>query len=393
MSHSHSTEDDLLPKDEEDAQKRLIRFSHWRDIRPAFLREDRHEPMPSDDTALFFGDILCKKFEKALHQAFALPSDADPRDRAVRREALAQVPRPLSWMETWPDFWDFFTRERPQSKPRLNSLFGGWPWMDKMEADEIMAAWEAGARTDSLATYSKITDLGVNVQRTVNSMEARLNLPFKDLARDWCKNLGLTSQITSGSKVVSTEEKTSGGSDEDGLSFGDKLEDPNAENSAEETGLRDLRQVLKLLPHAFFEDMTGKERAIVALRLFGVPLYKSPVSDCPHIEPPRGRDALYKHTFDAVMNRLQQKALQIVSDPIVQKRQKPSALSDDKDTAGIVAGILEKDIRRILCAWLGHPDGKGVILSEKAPSWLFEMLNETKPHWQTINFNDLTQEP
>ena len=101
MSHSHSQEDDLLPKDEEDAQKRLIRFSHWRDIRPAFLREDRLEPMPSDDTALFFGDILCKKLEKALHQAFALPSDADPRDRAVRREALAQVPRPLSWMETW----------------------------------------------------------------------------------------------------------------------------------------------------------------------------------------------------------------------------------------------------------------------------------------------------
>lgn len=401
MNRSHSFEDDLQPDTEEVAQQWLHEFSHWRSIRPAWLGEDRQEPLaftPSDETARYFGDILCKKFEKALHQAFAAlvdTADAGDRDvirrRAVLRDTLAQVPRPESWMDAWPDFWDFFTRKRPQGSTRLDSLFKAWPMLDEFAADEIMADWEAGGRADSLTFFAKLSALGVNVPRAVCRMKAQLNLPFKELAREWCQRLGWKSQIESGLDIRSTEEKASGVSDGDGLSIGDTLADPRAADSAAEAGLGDLRRLVKLLPGAFFEDMSGKERAIVALRLFDVPLYKPPVSDCPHIEPPRGRDALYQHTFGAVVRRLQDKALQIVSDPVVQKLRPAGARSDDAATAGIVASILEQDIRRLVCAWLGHSEGAGIKLSESAPSWLLSLLSATRPHWHTMNSNDLIQ--
>jgi hypothetical protein len=397
MKENCSPEDDLLPTNEEEAQQRLIEFSHWRSIRPAWLREDRQEMrdiLPSDQTAEYFGTMLCKKFEKALHQAYTLRADENDEDlirrRAVLRDTLAQIPRPESWMDAWPDFWDFFTRQRPQGRTRLDSLFKAWPMMDEYAVDEILSAWVAGGRSDSLRFYAQITALGVNVPRTFRSMIAHLQLPFKELAREWCQRLGWKSQIDSGTELVSTEQKTSGDSESDGLSVGDKLADAQASDSATDVGLAELRQLLKLLPGAFFDDMTGKERAIVALRLFDVPLYKPPVSDCPDIPPPRGRDALYQQTFGGFVSRLQQKAKQIVANPVVKKqRQAASDATADQATVDLVAGILEEEIRRHIYAWLGHPAGAGVKLSENAPPWLLAILSATQPRWKTMNLNDL----
>ncbi len=394
MTRRQTTEDDLQPATEEAAQSWLIEFSHWRFIRPAWVRRDGTDPrqlMPTAETAEYFGTMLCKKFSKALHEKFLGKNDPerldDPaylRQRARVREALEEVPKPESWLDAWPAFWDFFTKERKQSAPRLDPLFKEWPMMDEEAVGEIMEAWEKAGRADSLQTFAALAQLGVNVPRTVCRMKARLNLPFKELAAEWCKNLGLASQLESGVQTRSMEAKKSlSGAEDDGQTLGDTLADERGGDGSAHAGIADLRELLKLLPKAVFDEMTPKERAIVSLRLFQVPTYRPPVSDCAHIEPPRGYDALYR-TFNDVVTLIQAKAQQVVSDPVV-KNLRPSGSGKNDGTSLLVAAILDEEIRRILCAWLGHSEGDGVKLSERAPDWLLAMLSSVKPHWPTMN--------
>lgn len=303
--------------------------------------------------------------------------------RARVREGLARVPRPESWMDAWPAFWDFFTRPRPKGPPRLTALFKAWPQMDEAAVDEVMAAWEQTGRQESLWAFVQLRALNVNVPRALNSMRARLKLPFKELAADWCAQLGLKSQLEQGAQAHSMEEKRAGRGGEDGLTYADTLPDTSLGDMTAEADLAAQMRQIRRAPEEFVADMTLKERAIVVLRIFRAPLYKPPVSDCRDIDPPRGRDALYQHTFEPVVARIRQKAAQICRAPAVRQRRQAEEDVDDQAVVERVAAKLEEEIRAWLCAWVGHAEGGGKKLSEKAPAWLLALLDSAAPRWKT----------
>jgi hypothetical protein len=394
MNASRTPEDDMQPASELEAGQWLAEFACWRAIRPAWLRADGAEPrdvLPDQGTTEYFGTILKRKFEKALHQAFLDKLDpedaADPQiltRRARVREALTRVPQPESWMDAWPAFWDFFTRPRPKGPPRLTALFKAWPQMEEKAVDEVMSTWEQTGRQESLWAFVQLRALNINVPRTVCSMRARLNLPFKELAADWCAQLGLKSQLEEGVQAHSMEEKRSSSRGEDGLTYGETLDDTRQQDAGAGADLTAQMQQIRRIPEEFVADMTLKERAIVVLRIFGAPLYKPPVSDCRDIDPPCGRDALYQHTFQPVVRRIQEKAAQICRAPVFQqRRQSTGEAEDDKAMTHLVAAKLEEEIRLYLCAWVGHAEGGGKKLSETAPAWLLRLLDSAAPRWKT----------
>lgn len=406
MNRSHSLEDDLQPDTEEVAQQWLVEFSHWRSIRPAWLREDRQEPrtiMPYEETARYFGDMFCNKFERALNQAFVkhdpkTEEDLDVlRHRSQVRHILRSVPRPESWMDAWPDFWDFFTRARPEGPPRLNALFRAWPMMDESAVDEIMSAWEAGGRAGSLAIFAKLGVSGVNVPRTVCRMKAQLNLPFKELARDWCKNLGLESQITEAADLTSTEQKFNSSEGDDGLSVGDKLQDDQVMDASITATLADSKNLVSESTGSLFASLSLQERTIASVQMFNIRIYKSPVLECQHLRRAKsnGRQTTGASNLYAISARISTQmnelAQQLLSDPSHTRRVTEKASRLDASMEATVRNLLEAGMRRRLCAWLGLKTEPAVVISESAPSWVLDLLTSAIPHWQTMNTNDLIQ--
>ena len=387
-------QDDPSAAAEQEAHQGLVEFANWRHLRPAWLLAGgsnlTEAAQPPATTLEYFGKMVCVKFPKTLHQGFSKKASAEEeadvvikRKRAQQQRNLERVPMPESWMDAWPDFWNYLTRQRPEGPARIHPLFKVWPMMDEEEVGQRLQAWEAGGCAGSVKCLEVLSAMGLDVPKTVCSMKARLNLPMKELVREWCDRLGMLSEIEDSPGLTSTEEKVSGVTDADGPTVGDGLTDARVTDSAAEAGIDDLRRLAVVLPREFFADLTMKERAVACLSLFRVPLYKAEVTGCEHLDPPRDKSSLYE-LYKDITRRLEQKARQLVSDPVLSTKRTALSPEADEGTVQAVAAILDEEVRRVLLAWAGHPGGNGTKILEKAPEWLLKLLSTLKPHWQTL---------